>query len=85
VTRWKKLALGSAVTLAAIGGGAFAYYELVKAGFLRYNKFDRRERGVLAVGGIAPDLTLTRYDGSPLRLAELWAAKPVFLVFGSCT
>jgi hypothetical protein len=52
---------------------------------LRYNQYDRRARGSLVVGGAAPDLSLTMYDGSPLRLSELWQARPVVLVFGSCT
>ncbi len=52
---------------------------------LRYNEFDRRERGTLKVGAPAPDLALAMYDGSTVRLSELWSAKPVFLVFGSCT
>ncbi len=82
---WMKLAIGSVVTLAVGAGGGFGYKQLVKAGVLRYNKYDRRERGDLVVGGLAPNLTLTMYDGAPLRLAELWAEKPVFLVFGSCT
>ena len=82
---WKKLAIGSTLTLGVAAGGAFGYFQLVKAGVLRYNKYDRREKGALAMGGTAPNLTLTMYDGSPLRLAELWEKKPVFLVFGSCT
>jgi hypothetical protein len=82
---WKKAALGSALVLALGVGGFRGYMELVRAGVLRYNKYDRRERGELKVGGVAPDLALTMYDGSPVRLAELWAQKPVFLVFGSCT
>lgn len=82
---WKKIAIGSALTLAVAVSGFFGYFQLVKAGVLRYNKFDRREKGRLAVGGVAPDLTLKMYDGAPVRLAELWATKPVFLVFGSCT
>ncbi len=82
---WKKLALGSAL-LAALGvGGFYGYMQLVRAGVLRYNKYDRREKGELRVGSMAPDMSLNLYDGSPVRLAELWASKPVFLVFGSCT
>jgi hypothetical protein len=61
------------------------YYLLVREGILRYNKYDRRERGTLRVGDAAPDLTLAGYDGSTVRLSELWRAKPVVLVFGSCT
>ena len=83
--RWKKAALGSALVLALGVGGFYGYMQLVKAGVLRYNKYDRRERGELVVGSTAPDLALKLYDGAPLRLSELWASKPVFLVFGSCT
>ena len=82
---WKKIAIGSALTLAVAVGGFYGYFQLVRSGVLRYNKYDRRERGTLVVGSAAPNLTLTTYDGAPLRLAELWATKPVFLVFGSCT
>jgi peroxiredoxin len=37
------------------------------------------------VGHQAPDLALTMYDGSDVRLSTLWKAKPVVLIFGSCT
>ena len=67
------------------GAGLFMRYQLVKAGVLRYNKYDRRERGSLVVGATAPDLELAMYDGSSVRLSKLWETKPVFLVFGSCT
>jgi hypothetical protein len=75
--------LGSVVAVVALGG--FVYYQLVKAGILRYNRYDRRERGTLQVGDSAPDLELTMYDGSPVKLSELWRERPVLLVFGSCT
>ena len=81
-----KRALRVTAVLLAVGLAAgFTYFQLVKAGVLRYNKYDRRERGSLRVGASAPDLTLTMYDGSPLRLSELWKSRPMFLVFGSCT
>ena len=74
------------LVIAAVGGaGFFTWYQLVKAGVLRYNKYDRREKGTLEVGHVAPDLSLTGYDGASVRLSELWETKPVFLVFGSCT
>ena len=66
-------------------GGFYGWRQLVKKGVLRYNKYDRRERGSLQVGATAPDLQLAAYDGRMLRLSELWAKKPVVLVFGSCT
>jgi len=56
------------------------------AKFVHYGKYDHRERGSLQVGGQAPDLDLTMYDGSSVRLSQLWGgAQPVFVVFGSCT
>jgi hypothetical protein len=80
-----KLLIGAAAVAALSWAGFFGYQQLVRFGYLRYNEFDRRERGSLLVGSTAPDLALTMYDGSPLRLSELWKTKPLFLVFGSCT
>jgi hypothetical protein len=74
---------GAVVAVAA--AGVFGYMQLVKAGYLRYNKYDRRERGTLREGGPAADVALTTYDGAPLRLSWLWNRRPLFLVFGSCT
>jgi hypothetical protein len=74
--------VGVAAAVAALG---LAYKKLVEHGFVRYNKWDRRVRGTLRAGDPAPDLELTRYDGSSVRLSTLWKAKPVVLVFGSCT
>lgn len=81
----RKVLIGVVAALGVAGVGGFTWYQLVKAGVLRYNEFDRRERGTLKVGAPAPDLALAMYDGSTVRLSELWSAKPVFLVFGSCT
>lgn len=81
----KKLLIGAAVTVLVGLLGGFGYYQLVKAGILRYNKYDRRERGLLEPGAQAPDLSLARFEGGTVRLSELWADKPVVLVFGSCT
>jgi hypothetical protein len=77
---WTGIGLAAAALLGLL------YVRLVKAGFLRYNRWDRRVRGSLREGDAAPDAVLTRYeDGSPLRLASLWESRPVVLVFGSCT
>ena len=83
--RWRKVAIGTGAAVAVGVGGYFGYFQLVKAGILKYNQYDRREKGALKVGAAAPDLALTRYDGSTVRLSDLWAGKPVVLVFGSCT
>lgn len=77
--------IGALIVVAIAAAGFFAYMKLVENGFIRYNKWDRRVRGSLRVGDLAPDLELTRYDGSRLRLSSLWQKKPVILVFGSCT
>lgn len=77
--------MGALIVLAVAAAGGLAYMKLVEKGYLRYNKWDRRVRGTLRVGDQAPDLELTWYDGSRLRLSSLWRTKPAVLVFGSCT
>ena len=82
----KKVAIAAlaSVSLAVLGG--FVYMQLVKKGWIKYNKYDRRVEGSLRVGDTAPDLELTMYDGTAVRLSSLWGdGKPLFLVFGSCT
>jgi hypothetical protein len=82
---WRKALLAVAAAGALAGAGMAAWYVLVREGILRYNKYDRRERGSLRVGDAAPDLALAAYEGGTLRLSELWRERPVVLVFGSCT
>lgn len=78
--------IAAVAAVAAVAGGSFyAYRKLVEKGYLRYNKWDRRVRGTLRVGDVAPDLELARYEGGRVRLSSLWADKPVALIFGSCT
>jgi len=77
--------MGAVVVAALVAAGGLVYMKLVAEGFIRYNKWDRRVRGTLRTGDQAPDLELTRYDGSTLRLSSLWAKKPAVLIFGSCT
>jgi hypothetical protein len=71
--------------LAILGLGFLGYMKLVEGAWIRYNKWDRRERGVLQVGQPAPDLELPLLDAGTVRLSELWRERPVVLVFGSCT
>jgi hypothetical protein len=74
------------LAVAVLGAaGFFAYMKLVQLGYLKYNEWDRRVRGTLRVGHQAPGMELVRYDGEPLRLSTLWRARPVVLIFGSCT
>jgi hypothetical protein len=81
----RKTVTWALVALAVIGVGSLTYMKLVEKGILRYNKYDRREKGTLLAGHQAPDLSLKMYDGSDVRLSTLWKAKPVMLIFGSCT
>ena len=81
----KKALILVAIGLGVVAAGGLTYYQLLKAGFVHYGKYDHRDRGTLKVGAAAPDLDLTMYDGSPVRLSQLWSERPVFLVFGSCT
>jgi hypothetical protein len=83
--KWKWALPRLLVVLAVAAASGLSYMKLVEKGFISYNKWDRRVRGTLRVGQAAPDVELTRYDGSPVCLSTLWAKKPVVLVFGSCT
>jgi hypothetical protein len=83
--RWRRVLAGTA-GIAAVGGlGFFGYMELVEGAWIRYNEWDRRNRGALRVGQPAPDLELPWLEQGTVRLSELWRERPVFLVFGSCT
>jgi hypothetical protein len=82
---WRKALLAVAAAGVLVVAGFGGWYVLVREGILRYNKYDRREKGSLRAGDAAPDLTLAAYDGSTVRLSELWRERPVVLVFGSCT
>jgi len=75
------------LTVLGVGGlGFLGYMHAVKKAWIPYNEYDRRQEGRLRVGDAAPDLELTLYDGTPVRLSSLWGeGKPLFLVFGSCT
>ncbi len=79
-----KAMVAAALALTALAA-AGAYMLAVRQGWLRYNKYDRREQGSIRVGDHAPNLALAGYDGKAVRLGSLWADKPLVLVFGSCT
>ena len=82
----KKMMIAALACASVAGLGGFVYMQLVKKGWIKYNKYDRRVEGRLRVGDKAPDLELTMYDGTAVRLSSLWGdGKPLFLVFGSCT
>ena len=83
--RWRVILAWTTGVVFAGGLVYFAYWKLLEGAWIRYNKWDRRERGTLQVGHRAPDLELPLIDDSRVRLAELWRARPAVLVFGSCT
>jgi len=81
--KWLKVA-GAVIVIAAIG--AWGYYEAMKRAWIRYNEYDIRSEGSLAVGDLAPDLELASADGSgPKKISDLYREKPLVLVFGSYT
>ena len=87
---WRKrrvrLAMAWSAGVLAAGALAFVgYTKLIEGAWIKYNKWDRRERGTLRVGQQAPDLELPLLEGGTVRLSELWRERPVVLVFGSCT
>ena len=81
--KWLKIA---ATGIAIAGLGAWGYYEAMKRAWIRYNEYDIRSEGSLAVGDLAPDLELGSADGSgPRKISDLYREKPLVLVFGSYT
>ncbi|HEY7412338.1 MAG TPA: hypothetical protein VII13_16440 [Vicinamibacteria bacterium] len=83
--RLRRVLVWSSGALAAAGLGFFAYMKAVEGAWIRYNEWDRRERGTLRVGHQAPDLELPLVDAGSVRFSELWRERPVVLIFGSCT
>ncbi|MCY3928232.1 MAG: hypothetical protein OXG81_08150 [Acidobacteria bacterium] len=84
--RWMTIAACSAVAAVALGWGGFKTYRfMLESGLIRFNEYDIRTEGILQVGEPAPDLPLALVDGGEARLSDLWATKPLVLVFGSYT
>jgi hypothetical protein len=81
--RWLPSLLAAAAVLLR---GAWGYYEALKRAWIRYNEYDIRSEGSLAVGDLAPDLELASADGSGFkRISDFYREKPLILVFGSYT
>jgi hypothetical protein len=81
--RWLPWLLAAAAVLLL---GAWGYYEALKRAWIRYNEYDIRSEGSLAVGDLAPDLELASADGSGFkRISDFYREKPLILVFGSYT
>ncbi len=86
MNRWVKIAACSVVVAGVLGWGGFKTYRfLAERGLIRLNAYDIRTEGILQVGDFAPDLPLDLVGGDQMRLSDLWAAKPLVLVFGSYT
>jgi len=83
----KRSAVWAAVGVVVLVAAAFVPTRLylVRKGYLKYNEWDRRDRGQLKEGRPAPDVTLARYEGGTVQISRLWGERPLFLVFGSCT
>ncbi|HJS74656.1 MAG TPA: hypothetical protein VJ921_10235 [Vicinamibacteria bacterium] len=81
--RWLRWLLAA---VAVVALGAFGYFEALKRAWIRYNEYDIRSEGSLAVGDLAPDLELASADGSGMkRISDFYREKPLVLVFGSYT
>jgi len=81
----KKWIRVGAVALIVLGLGAWGYFEAAKRAWIRINEYDIRTEGSLRVGDLAPDVELSTMDGGTRRISELYAEKPLVLVFGSYT
>ncbi len=86
LSRRTRLALAWIAGIALCGGlGFLVYVQLIEGAWIRYNKWDRRERGALRAGDQAPDMELPMLGEGKARLSEMWRSQPVVLIFGSCT
>ena len=66
-------AAGAPPAWPSCGAGFYGYYQLVGAGVLRYNRYDRRERDAGLVGDMTPRPRAAAYTaGGECSLSELW-------------
>lgn len=86
MNRWIKIAACGVVAVGILGWSGYkGYRALLERGIIHFNEYDIRTEGILQVGEPAPDLPLALVDGGEARLSDLWATKPLVLVFGSYT
>ncbi|MCE9595622.1 MAG: hypothetical protein K8S98_15650 [Planctomycetes bacterium] len=80
---WKRIVLWSLAVIAVLA--AAAVYWIGPRNVVGMLLYDRRREGELKVGDAAPDVTLSRLDGSDTRLLDFQVGKPLIVIFGSYT
>ena len=80
-----RIVIGLVVLAGVAYGSGQAYFYAMKQNWVKYNEYDVRSEGMLAVGDLAPDLELGLVEGDSVRLSSFFGEKPVVLVFGSYT
>jgi hypothetical protein len=80
---WKRILL-ALVVLIALAAGFFAW-QIGPRNLIGMLLYDERREGSLAVGDLAPDLTLAKLDGSEVRLLDPGSKMPLVVIFGSYT
>lgn len=85
-SRTRSFAVWAVVIAVSAGSFFLARREAMKRGFIKIDKYDIRSEGTLVEGDFAPDLELERLDGAgKVKFSQLYAEKPLVLLFGSYT